>query len=258
MARVHPSAVVAPGAVLAGSVEVGPGAVVGEHVEVGEHTVIGPNVVLDGHTRIGAHNRIHAFCSLGGPPQDMKYGGEPTRLEIGDHNVIRECCTFNTGTVQDAGVTRVGSHNWIMAYAHIAHDCAVGDHTIFANSAQIAGHVSVGDWAILGGMTGVHQFCRVGAHSIVGAGSIVLQDVAPYLMVGGNPTRAHGINVEGLRRRGFSPRSVGALKRAYRTVFRSGLRLEEALPKLEADVAEHPEVRLLAEFLARPGRGLVR
>jgi UDP-N-acetylglucosamine acyltransferase len=215
-------------------------------------------VVIAGRTRIGRENRIYQFCSIGEIPQDKKYGGESTGLEIGDRNTIREFCTFNLGTVQDAGVTRLGSDNWIMAYVHLAHDCQVGDHTIFANNAQLAGHVTIGDWAILGGYTLVHQFVRVGAHSITGAATLLLQDLPPYVTAMGNPAKAYGINNEGLRRRGFSPDAIVALKRAYKTLYRSGRRLEEARGDIARAAESVAELGLLVDFLSVPGRGIVR
>lgn len=255
---IHPTAIVHPNAKLAEDVEVGAYSIIGEHVEIGADTRIGPHVVINGHTRIGQHNRIFQFCSLGEIPQDKKYADEPTRLEIGDHNTIREFCTFNLGTAQDAGVTRVGNHNWIMAYVHLAHDCQVGNHTIFANNAQLAGHVHVQDYAILGGFTVVHQFVRIGAHIISGMGSILLQDVPPYTLVSGNPSAPHGINAEGLKRRGFSSPAIMAIKRAYKTLYKSGLSLDDARTAIAEQVAEHPEVALLSDFLANSTRGIVR
>ena len=227
-------------------------------MEIGAGCVIGPHVMITGHTRIGVNNRIFQFCSLGESPQDKKYAGEPTRLEIGDNNTIREFCTLNTGTVQDAGVTRVGNDNWIMAYVHIAHDCQVGNHTIFANNAQLAGHVHIGDHAILGGYTGVHQFCRIGAHVITGIGTHVLKDVPPYITASGSPAKPYGINTEGLKRRGFSAEALAGLKRAYRTVFRTGDTVEQALTALREQVAECPDVQPLIDFLAVAGRGIIR
>ncbi|TXT25113.1 MAG: UDP-N-acetylglucosamine acyltransferase [Gallionellaceae bacterium] len=203
-------------------------------------------------------NRIFQFCSLGEIPQDMKYAGEATRLEIGDGNTIREFCTFNLGTVQDGGVTRLGNHNWIMAYVHLAHDCQIGDHTIFANNAQLAGHVLVGDHAILGGFTVVHQFCQIGAHVITGMGTILLQDIPPYVTASGNPAAPHGINSEGLKRRGFSGDAVTAIKRAYKTLYKSGLPLEEAKAAVLAQADTHPELHLLADFLGGSQRGIIR
>jgi UDP-N-acetylglucosamine acyltransferase len=258
MSAIHPTALVHPGARLGKDVEIGAYSLVGEHVEIDDGTRIGPHVVINGHTRIGAGNRIFQFCSIGEEPQDKKYAGEPTRLEIGDHNVIREFCTLNTGTAQDAGVTRMGDHNWIMAYVHIAHDCVVGDHTIFANNATLAGHVQIGDYAILGGFTGVHQFCRVGAHVITGIASVVRQDIPPFLTVAGNPLAPHGVNSEGLKRRGFSPEALAGLKRAYKTLYKSGLSLVDAQSAIAADAESLPELKPLVDFLAVSGRGIVR
>ena len=258
MAGIHPTALVHPGARLGADVEIGAYSLVGEHVEIGDGTRVGPHVVINGHTRIGAGNRIFQFCSIGEEPQDKKYAGEPTRLEIGDHNVIREFCTLNTGTAQDLGVTRLGHHNWIMAYVHIAHDCVVGDHTIFANNATLAGHVHIDDHAILGGFTGVHQFCRIGAHVITGIASVVRQDVPPFLTVAGNPLAPHGVNSEGLKRRGFSPEALAGLKRAYKTLYKSGLSLAEAQTAIAAEEEKLPELKPLADFLANAGRGIVR
>ncbi|MBK8121610.1 MAG: acyl-ACP--UDP-N-acetylglucosamine O-acyltransferase [Sulfuritalea sp.] len=255
---IHPTAIVHPAARLGRRVVVGPYSIVGEHVEIGDDTVIGPHVVVSGHTRIGRANRIFQFSSIGEQPQDKKYAGEPTRLEIGDRNTIREFCTFNCGTAQDAGVTRLGNDNWIMAYVHLAHDCQVGDHTIFANNAQLAGHVQVGDWAILGGFTGVHQFVRVGAHSFTAVGSVLLQDLPPFVMAAGNPAVPRSINAEGLKRRGFSADTVAAVKRAYKTLYRAGMKLDEARAGIEAESAIVPELELLAGFLAASGRGIIR
>lgn len=255
---IHPTAIVHAGARLGAGVEVGPYSVIGEHVEVGENTWIGPHVVIGGHTRIGRDNRIFQFCSVGEMPQDKKYAGEPTRLEIGDRNTIREFCTLNCGTAQDAGVTRLGNDNWIMAYVHLAHDCQVGNHTVFANNAQLAGHVHIGDWVILGGFTGVHQFVRVGAHSMTAVGTVLLQDLPPYVMAAGNAAEPHGINSEGLKRRGFSPESVMTIRRAYKTLYKSGLKLEEARAAIAAEAVTVAELMPLVDFLARPGRGIIR
>ncbi|MDR0378734.1 MAG: acyl-ACP--UDP-N-acetylglucosamine O-acyltransferase [Candidatus Accumulibacter sp.] len=255
---IHPTAIVHPDARLGAGVEVGAYSIVGEHVEIGEGTWIGPHVVIGGRTRIGRDNRIFQLSSIGEVPQDKKYDGEPTRLEIGDRNTIREFCTLNLGTAQDAGVTRVGNDNWIMAYVHIAHDCQVGNQTIFANNAQLAGHVHVDDWAILGGYTGVHQFCRVGAHIMTAVGTVIFQDVPPYVMAAGNAATPRGINAEGLKRRGFSADALLALKRAYRTLYKSGLRLEEARVKLEEDAGTHPEIQPILDFLAVSKRGIIR
>mgnify|MGYP001292921370 FL=1 len=255
---IHPAAIVDSNARLGKNVSVGAYSIIGEHVEIGDDSWIGPHVVINGHTRIGQGNRIFQFSSIGEMPQDKKYAGEPTRLEIGDRNTIREFCTFNCGTAQDAGATRVGSDNWIMAYVHIAHDCQVGDNTIFANNAQLAGHVHVGDFAILGGFTVVHQFVRIGAHSITAMGSILLQDLPPYITAAGNTAKPYGINSEGLKRRGFSAEAIAALKRAYKQVYRAGATLDEARARIAEEAADQPAVALLADFLAEPGRGIVR
>ena len=254
----HPTAIIHPHAKLADDVEVGAYSIIGEHVEIDAGTVIGPHVVINGHTRIGQHNRIFQFCSLGEIPQDKKYANEPTRLEIGDHNTIRECCTFNIGTMQDVGVTRLGNHNWIMAYVHVAHDCQVGNHTILANCTQLAGHVTIGDHAILGGFTGVHQFVKVGAHVITGVSTVLLQDLPPYVLVSGNPSVPHGINSEGLKRRGFSSPAIMAIKRAYKTLYKSGLSLEDAKAAIQSQLHEHSELQLLVDFLAATSRGIIR
>lgn len=255
---IHPTAIVHPGARLGDGVSIGPYAIIGEHVEIGDGCEIAAHVVIEGHTRLGRNNRVFAFSALGGEPQDKKYAGEPTRLEIGDNNTIRESCTINVGTVQDQGITRIGHDNWIMAYVHIAHDCIVGDHTIFANNATLAGHVTVGDWAILGGFTGVHQFGRVGAHSFCGVGTVLLQDLPPFVMVSGNPAATHGINSEGLKRRGFSSEAIMAIKRAYKTLYRKGLTLDEARAEIAAAAADTPELQIFSDFIADSGRGIVR
>lgn len=256
--RIHPTAIIDPRASLAGDAEVGPYSIVGPDVEIGAGTRIGPHVVIGAHTRIGARNTFFQYSSIGEAPQDKKYKGEPTRLEIGDDNTIREFCTLNRGTAQDAGVTRIGNNNWIMAYVHMAHDCQVGDHTIFANNAQLAGHVHVGDYAILGGFTVVHQFCRIGAHSITAMGTILLQDLPPYVMASGNTAVPHGINAEGLRRRGYAAPAIAAIKRAYKTLYKSGLSFEDARTQIAAEAATQPELQVLAGFLAAPGRGVIR
>lgn len=258
MAHIHPTALVEAGAVLGDDVEVGPYVHIGPHVEIGAGTQVGAHAVIAGHTRIGVGNRIFPQVSLGGPPQDMKYAGEATRLEIGDYNTIREFCTCNTGTVQDKGVTTVGSHNWIMAYVHIAHDCQVGSHTIFANGASLAGHVSVADHVVLGGFTLVHQFCRLGVHAFTAYGTGLHKDVPPYVTVRGQPGQPHGINSEGLRRRGFPAESIEVLRQAYKTLYRAGLRLEEAIGRLRRMAEQHPEVRPLVEFLETTTRSIAR
>ena len=258
MSAIHPTAIIHPNAKLAEGVEVGAYSVIGEHVEIGAGTTVASHVVIEGHTRIGKNNRIFQFSSLGGIPQDKKYAGEPMRLEIGDNNLIRECCTFNIGTVQDVGVTRIGNNNWIMAYVHIAHDCQVGNGIVLANSVQLAGHVHVDDFAILGAFVGVHQFCKVGAHVMAGAGSLLFQDLPPYVTVGGNPAAPHGINSEGLKRRGFSSEAIAAIKRAYKTLYRSGLTLDQAKQEIGEQAAGHPELKLFTDFIARSTRGIIR
>jgi UDP-N-acetylglucosamine acyltransferase len=255
---IHPTAIVDNRAQIARDVEIGPYSVIGPHVEIGPGTRIGPHVVVAGHTRIGARNRIFQFSSIGEIPQDKKYGGEATRLEIGDDNTIREFCSFNCGTAQDAGATRVGNGNWFMAYVHLAHDCQIGNNTIFANNAQLAGHVHIGDHVILGGYTGVHQFCRVGAHSITGIGSVVLQDIPPYITASGDTAKPYGINAEGLKRRGFPAGTITQLKRAYKTLYRSSLTLEQARKALARQVKDCPEVQALLDFLAGTTRGIIR
>jgi len=257
-AGTHPTAIVDPGARIAPDVEIGAYSIVGPHVEIGTGTRVGPHVVIAGHTRIGARNRFFQFSSIGEIPQDKKYQGEATRLEIGDDNMVREFCTFNCGTAQDAGATRVGNGNWFMAYVHLAHDCQVGNNTIFANNAQLAGHVHVGDHVILGGYTGVHQFCRIGAHSITGIGSVVLQDVPPFITASGDTAKPYGINAEGLKRRGFNANAITELKRAYKTLYRSGLTLEQAKAALSRQVGTCPEIQVLLDFLASSTRGIIR
>ncbi|HEX7054010.1 MAG TPA: acyl-ACP--UDP-N-acetylglucosamine O-acyltransferase [Burkholderiales bacterium] len=256
--EVHPSAIVEPGARLGRGVRIGPGCVIGPQVELGDGCWLGAHVVIDGRTRIGRNNRIFHFASLGAPPQDKKYAGEDTAVEIGDNNTIREYVTINRGTALDAGVTRVGDDNWIMAYVHFAHDCQIGSHAIFANACQLAGHVTVGDWAIFGATTLVHQFVHVGAHAFTGMGTYLAQDLPPYVKAAGNMARPYGINSEGLRRRGFSAEAIAGLKRAYKTLYRSGLPLEEAKRQLEAQAAQCPPVGLIVEFLKNSKRGFIR
>lgn len=255
---IHPTAVIDAAARLAPGVEVGPFAVIGPDVEIGAGTRIGPHAVIRGPTRIGRENRIFQFASVGEDPQDKKYGGEPTWLEIGDRNQIREFATLHRGTVQDRGVTRIGSDNLFMAYTHVAHDCRIGDHVIMANAASLGGHVQVHDWAILGGFTIVHQFCRIGAHSFCAMGSVLSKDVPPYVTVSGQPAAPHGINTEGLRRRGFPDDRIQALKRAYRTLYQANLKLSEALSELRTMAEQVPEIVPLAEFIELSTRSIVR
>ena len=255
---IHATAIVHPDAHIGEGVSIGAYSIVGEHVEIGANTTVGPHVVLEGHTRIGCDNRIFQFCSIGAAPQDKKYAGEPTQVEIGDRNTLRECCTVNRGTIQDTGITRIGNDNWIMAYVHVAHDCVVGNNIIFANSTQLAGHVQVGDWAILGGITGVHQYVRIGAHSMTSVASALLQDLPPYVMAAGNPAEPRSINAEGLKRRGFSAAAITAIRRGFKTLYRSGMLLEEARSVIVADAARVPELLILADFLQQSGRGIIR
>lgn len=256
---IDPRAVVDQAARVAPDVTVGPFSVIGAEVEIGAGTWIGPHVVIQGPTRIGRDNRIYQFSSLGEMPQDKKYGGEPTRLEIGDRNTIREFVTINRGTVQDAGLTRLGDDNWIMAYVHIAHDCVVGDRTIFANGASLAGHVHIDDDVVLGGFALVYQFTRLGMHSFCGFACGVHRDVPPYVTVAGYRAEPHGINAEGLRRRGFSDEEIQAIRRAYKVIYRANLRLEEAVDKVWEMAVECPRLHILADFLATPSHnGIVR
>ncbi|MET0680779.1 MAG: acyl-ACP--UDP-N-acetylglucosamine O-acyltransferase [Burkholderiales bacterium] len=255
---IHPTAIVHPQAALGADVSIGAYSIVGEHVEIGEGTEIGPHTIIEGPTRIGRENRIGCFTALGGPPQDKSYRGEPSRLEIGDRNTIREYCSFNRGTMKDSRVTRVGNDNWIMGYVHLAHDCQIGSNTVLANSTQLAGHVHIGDWAILGGFAGVHQFVRIGAHAMIGGGTMLRQDVPPYVTVAGNPPKAFGVNSEGLRRRAFTPEAIEAIQGAYRTLYRAGLSFADARAELARTAAGRPEIAALVEFLEAATRGIVR
>jgi len=262
MTRIHATAIVDGSAELAGDVEIGPFAVIGPQVQIGPGTRVGAHAVIDGLTSIGHANIVGPFCSLGGPPQDMKYAGEPTALTIGDRNVIREYCFFNVGTVQDAGATRIGDDNWIMAYVHVAHDCQIGDHVIIANSTQLAGHVHIGDWAMLGGLTGVHQFVKIGAHAMTAAHSMLTQDLPPFVTCAGNPATPKGINVEGLRRRGFAIEEIAAIRGAYKVLYRSGLTLDAARSAIAALERNTPGVHArldeLVRFVDSAARGIVR
>ena len=255
---IHPSAIVDPKAELATDVEVGPFSIIGPDVQIDAGTVIGPHVVVRGPTRIGKGNRIFQFASVGEDCQDKKYKGEPTRLEIGDNNIIREGATLHRGTVQDNSLTRVGSNNLFMAYVHIAHDCIVGDNCIFANNASIAGHVHVGDGVILGGFTGVHQFCKIGSYAMTSLYSVVNMDIPAFVMVQGYPARARGMNFEGMKRRGYSKELISQLRAAYRTLYRSGLTLAEALARLQEEAGDSAEMAMLLDSLQRSERGIVR
>lgn len=255
---IHPTAIVDSSARLADDVEVGPFSVIGPDVEIGAGSVVGPHVVVKGPTRLGERNRIFQFASVGEDCQDKKYAGEPTRLEIGDDNVIREGVTLHRGTVQDRGVTTIGSRNLFMAYAHVGHDCVIGDDCILANQATLGGHVKLGSFAILGGLTAIHQFCHIGAHAMCGGGSIVTKDIPAYLIVNGNPAQAHGLNLVGLKRRGFSREALKALSEAYRVVYRQGQTLEQALETLTSRYSGIPEVDVFIESLTNSTRGITR
>jgi UDP-N-acetylglucosamine acyltransferase len=262
MTRIHATAVVDPAAELADDVEVAAYAVIGAHVRVDAGTRVGAHCVIEGRTTIGRDNRIYQFASIGAAPQDKKYAGEPTRLEIGHGNTIREFCTINTGTAQDEGVTCVGDDNWIMAYVHIAHDCRIGSHTIIANATQLGGHVHLGDWAFLGGLSGIHQFVRVGAHAMTGFQTRLAQDLPPFVTAAGNPAQATGINSEGLRRRGYTPERIARVKQMHRAIYRQGLTLAAAMDELRAmadDASEAAvDVSLMLSFLGEAERGIVR
>jgi UDP-N-acetylglucosamine acyltransferase len=255
---IDPHAIVSPTAQLAAGVEVGPFTVIGPEVTIGAGTWIGPHVVINGPTSIGRDCKVFQFASIGDAPQDIKYKGEPTRLEVGDRNVFREFCTINRGTVGGHGVTRIGDDNLFMAYAHVAHDCIVGNKCVMANYSVLAGHVEIGDWVILAGYAGVHQFCKVGAHSFLGNNAAVTRDVPPYLLVSGTPAEPKGINSEGLKRRDFSPGQIANLKNAYRVLYRSGLKLAEAAAQLAELARTQPEVQPFVDFLARVTRSIVR
>jgi UDP-N-acetylglucosamine acyltransferase len=251
-------AIVSPRAELAADVAVGAFSIIGADVRIGPGTVVGPHVVVNGPTTIGADNRIFQFASIGDAPQDKKYRGEPTRLEIGDRNVFRENCTVNRGTTHDKGVTVIGDDNLFMAYSHVAHDCLIGSNTVFANCAALAGHVEIGDWVTLGGLTAVHQFTKVGAYAFLGGGTIVTRDVPPYVMAAGNPAQPHSINSVGLKRRGFTDEQIRAIREAYRIVYRCDLKLSEALERLEPSASEQPELRLFVDFIRSSTRSIIR
>lgn len=256
---IHPSAIIHETAKVDSSVNIGPWTYVGAEVEIGAGTIIGPHVCIEGPTSIGQNNHIHPYASIGGDPQDKKYEGGKTRLEIGDGNSIREFVTINRGTEQGGHVTRLGSHNLLMAYVHIAHDCIVGDHTIFANNACLAGHVIVHDHAILSGFSAIHQFVIIGAHSFVAHAGMVGQDVLPYVLVSGDPAEPFGINSLGIKRRGFTDEQIAAIKSAYKIIFRQGLKMTEVIEKIKEMVAAHPEILPMLEALENPSsRGIAR
>ena len=255
---IHETAIIDPAAKLGNNVEVGAFSIIVADVEIGDCTVVGSHVVIKGPTRIGKENHIYQFSSIGEAPQDKKYAGEPTLLEIGDRNTIREFCTFNRGTVQDIGTTKLGNDNWVMAYVHIAHDCVIGNNCILANNAALAGHVIVGDWVICGGYSKIHQFCKIGDHAFLGFDSGLHQDVPPYVTVAQNPAKPYGINSEGLRRRGFTSDQIRNIKKAYRILYRSNLKLDEAKSQLAELADADGEVKVLLDFLEQSSRGIVR
>ena len=262
MANIHPTAIVDPAAQLDGSVSIGPYAVIGPHVAIGSGTTVGPHTVIEGRTTIGRDNRIFQFASIGAISQDMSYGGEPTRLEIGDRNTIREFCTLNLGTMKEEGVTRIGSDNWIMAYVHVAHDCRVGNHIVMANNATLAGHVHVGDWAVIGGLSGVHQFVHIGAHAMIGFQAHVAQDVPPFMTVDGHPLAVRAVNLTGIKRRGFSNERITAIRQMHKLIYRDSLTLEQAtaaIGALRSGAAEvDGDIETMLSFLAAARRGIVR
>ena len=266
MAQIHPTAIVDPAAELADTVVVGAYAVIGAQVRIGAGTTVGPHCVIEGRTTIGVDNRFFQFSSIGALPQDMSHDGEITELVIGDRNTVREFCTFNTGTRKEDGVTRVGSDNWIMAYVHLAHDVRLGSHCVLANNATLAGHVHVGDWATIGGLSGIHQFCHIGAHAMIGFQAHVSQDVPPYMTVDGNPLAVRAVNLTGLRRRGFSNERIGVIRQMHKLLYRDSLTLEqavEAIGMLRAEQAgagpdADADIAVMLEFIAAAKRGLVR
>ncbi|MDH5512711.1 MAG: acyl-ACP--UDP-N-acetylglucosamine O-acyltransferase [Gammaproteobacteria bacterium] len=255
---IHPQAIIDPGAKIGKDVAIGAFSIIGADVEIGNGTWIGPHVVITGPTRLGSENRIFQFCSLGEAPQHTGYQGEPTRLEIGDRNIIREYCTFNRGTAGGGGITRMGNDNFIMAYCHVAHDCRVGQRTIFANGTSLAGHVVVEDQVIFGGFTMVHQFCRVGAHAMTGISTVTFKDIPPFLLVSGNTAVPHGLNIRGLKRRNFSEQSIESLRQAYKLLYKSGLRLSEAVEAMALLARSCPEVKYFHDFIQKSERGIVR
>ncbi|HET9865052.1 MAG TPA: acyl-ACP--UDP-N-acetylglucosamine O-acyltransferase [Steroidobacteraceae bacterium] len=258
MSGIDPRAVVSPKAELAADVTVGAFTVIGDGVRIGAGTWIGPHAVITGNTTVGAQNRIFQFASIGDAPQDLKYKGEPTRLEIGDRNVFREFTTMNRGTAQGGGVTTIGNDNLFMAYTHVAHDCHVGSKCVMANYATLGGHVTLGDWVIMGGYSGIHQFAKVGAHAFLGNNAAVTRDVPPYIMVVGSPAVPHSINSEGLKRRGFTPEQIRNLKNAYRVLYRSDLKLADAVAELKSRVPDQPELEPFVDFIGESTRSLVR
>lgn len=255
---IHPTAIIDKSAMIADSAIIGPYCIVGKNSQIGAHTVLRSHVIIGENTKIGVHNEIYQFASIGENPQDLKYAGEPTYLEIGNYNRIREACTIHRGTVQDRGITRIGNQNLLMVNVHIAHDCVVGDDNVLANNVGVAGHAHIGNHVIIGGQSGVHQFCRIDDYSMVGGASLIVKDVAAYVMASGNPAKAHGLNKEGMRRKGWSKDTIKALDEAYRLVFRLGLLRDEALDELTKLVEKEPKIQLLIDSINNSKRGLVR
>lgn len=258
MPTIHPTALVDSNAIIAADVIIGPYSIIGPHVTLGAGTVVEAHCVIEGYSEIGENNLFHSFCSVGCVPQDKKYDGEPTRLLVGNGNTFFQNVTISTGTAQDRGVTVVGDHNWVMAYAHIAHDCIVGNHVILANNATLAGHVSIGDFVILGGLTAVHQFCVIGAHAMAGGGSIIVQDLPPFVMCEGNRASARSINIEGLKRRGFSADEIAAVKKAYKALYRDGISYEDAVNLIRNEAQTHTVLQCFVDFFDHSKRGIVR
>ena len=256
--KIHETAIIAHGAQLEEGVEIGPYSIIGADVRIGKNTVIGPHTVIDDYTQIGESCRIFQFCSIGAPPQDLKFSGEKTRVVIGNFNTIREFVTIHRSTTADIGVTIMGNHNLIMAYCHVAHNCKLGNHVIMSNAATLAGHVHVEDYAIISGLTGVHQFCRVGAHCMIGGCSAAVKDIPPYTIAQGNHAKLYGLNLIGLKRRNFPEKTIKAISDAYRIVFRSKLLLEDAIKKAESEVEDLPEVRHFIKFIKESERGICR
>ncbi|MDN6308293.1 acyl-ACP--UDP-N-acetylglucosamine O-acyltransferase [Psychrobacter sp.] len=259
MSQIHPTALISPSAKIDETAIIGPYCIVGEEVTIGAHTVLHRHVVVTRFTRIGEHNEFYQFASIGEDPQDLKYAGEPTWLEIGDHNTIREACSLHRGTTQDDELTKIGSHNLLMVNTHVAHDCVIGNHNVIANNVGVAGHVNIGDHTIIGGNSGIHQFCTVDDYSLIGGASLILKDVAAFTMVSGNPAKTHGLNVEGMRRKGWSKETINVLRQAYRTIFRSRLTSVQAIEVLRNEMlSEEPKIQLLIDSLEKSSRGVVR
>jgi len=256
--KIHPTAIISPDAHLEEGVEIGPYSIIGSDVKIGKSTVIGPHTVIDDYTHIGEGNRIFQFCSIGAPPQDLKFGGEKTRVVIGDFNTIREFVTIHRSTTTDIGVTIIGDHNLIMAYCHVAHNCKLGNNVIMSNAATLAGHIHIDNYAIISGLSGVHQFCRIGEHSMIGGCSAVVKDIPPYVIAQGNHAKLFGLNLIGLKRRNFPEKTIKAISESYRIIFRSKLLLEDAIKKVEAQVEDLPEVRKFVKFIKESERGVCR